>query len=102
MGTVRDARSEPRSDIVCLEGNEASPSHFGDGFTASNVMHTLNGTEANCVCYAIGSYSSNSWKSSNPYSGVYETEIAKTIDNMNGGYPGCQQGGVVVIEIHQP
>ncbi len=51
------------------------------------------------VCYSIGSYESNAWKSDNPHSGVYETEISKTLDAITCGYPGCNQGGVVVIEI---
>lgn len=48
--------------------------------------------------YAIGSYHSNSWKSSNPHSGVYETEIAKTLDNVNCGNPACNQGGTIIVE----
>lgn len=43
--------------------------------------------------YAIGSYQSNAWKSSNPDSGVYESDICKTLDSMNCGYPSCNQGG---------
>ena len=42
--------------------------------------------------YGIGSYHSNAWKSSNPYSGVYEADVAKTLD-LNGGNPACNQGG---------
>lgn len=44
------------------------------------------------VTYAIGAYASNAWKSPNPHSGVYETEVAKTLD-LNGGNPSCNQGG---------
>lgn len=101
MESERNARSDTRSDIVCLEGNGARPSHFGNGYSESGVMYTLNSTEVHCVCYCIGSYTSNSWKSGNPHSGVYKTEIAKTLDNANCGYPGCNQGGTAVIEIHK-
>lgn len=45
------------------------------------------------VCYGIGSYSSNAWKSSNPHSGVYEAETARTLDHLQCGNPSCNQGG---------
>ena len=51
MGEISNARSEPRSDIVCLEANGARPSHHGDGFRVSNVMYTLNTTEVHGVAY---------------------------------------------------
>lgn len=62
-------------------------------------MYTLNGTEVHAVCYGICSYASNSMKSGNPHSGIYEAETARTLDG-NGGNPACNQGGIVVVEIH--
>lgn len=56
-------------------------------------MYTLNATEVHCVAYGIGSYASNAWKSSNPHSGVYEADTARTLDALNCGYPACNQGG---------
>ena len=32
MGVERDIGREPRSDIICLEGNGYRPSHSGDGW----------------------------------------------------------------------
>ena len=55
MGEVSNARSEPRSDIVCLEGNGARPSHRGSGYIESEVMYTLNSTEVHSVAYEIHS-----------------------------------------------
>lgn len=55
-------------------------------------MYTLNNTEVHAVAYGIVSTSSNSWKSSNPHSGVFETNVSKTLD-ANGGDPTCNQGG---------
>lgn len=46
-----------------------------------------------CLAYRIGSYESNAMKSPNPYSGIYETGISNTLDHINCGYPGCNQGG---------
>lgn len=51
MGVERNTRSEPRSDIVCLEGNGIRPSHRGDGWILGGVMYTLNSTEVHGVCY---------------------------------------------------
>lgn len=47
--------------------------------------------------YNIGSYHSNAWKSDNPHSDVYETEVSKTLDALNCGYPACNQGGTAVV-----
>ena len=47
-------------------------------------------------CYGIGSYDSNAMKSSNPYSGIYEADTSRTLD-LNGGNPGCNQGGMAVV-----
>ena len=96
MGKVRNSRSESRSDIVCLEGNGARPSHSGIGWSVSDVMYTLNSTEVHAVAYGIVSTASNSWKSSNPHSGVYEADTARTLD-ANGGNPTCNQGGVLIV-----
>ena len=32
MGTERNSGREPRSDIICVEGNGYRPSHKGDGY----------------------------------------------------------------------
>lgn len=85
--------------VICLEGNGSRPSHKGDGWRVGG-MYTLNTAEVHCVCYRIGSYYSNSMKSDNPHSGIYKTDICNTLDNMNCGYPACNQGGVCVVEIH--
>ena len=49
------------------------------------------------VAYGICSKDSNSMKSTNPNSGFYEADTSRTIDG-NGGNPGCNQGGIAVIE----
>jgi len=47
--------------------------------------------------YGICSKDSNSMKSKNPQSGIYEAETSRTLD-ANGGNPACNQGGIVVVE----
>ena len=47
--------------------------------------------------YGICSKDSNAMKSANPHSGIYEAETSRTLDG-NGGNPGCNQGGIAVVE----
>lgn len=49
------------------------------------------------ICFGISAFDSNSMKSSNPYSGIYEAKTARTLD-LNGGNPSCNQGGVLVLQ----
>ena len=76
MEQISDTQHVTGSDIICLEGNGARPSHKGDGYSIGGVMYTLNSVEVHCVCYRIGSYYSNSMKSKNPHSGIYEQKRA--------------------------
>ena len=48
------------------------------------------------VAYGICAYASNSMLSSNPHSGIYVADTARTLD-LNGGNPSCNQGGVLVV-----
>ncbi len=50
--------------------------------------------------YGICSKDSNSMRSANPYSGIYETDTSRTIDG-NGGNPSCNQGGIAVVCVDQ-
>lgn len=47
--------------------------------------------------YGICSKESNAMKSTNPHSGIYEADTSRTLDG-NGGNPGCNQGGIAVME----
>ena len=53
----------------------------------------------NCVLQAFGicSKDSNAMKSENPNSGIYKADTSRTLD-ANGGNPGCNQGGIAVVE----
>lgn len=48
------------------------------------------------VAYGLVSKASNAWKSSNPHSGCYETDTARTLDT-HGGDATCNQGGNLII-----
>ena len=51
MGKISHVGREPRSDIVCLEGNGSRPPHKGEGYRVGGAMYTLNSTEVHGVCY---------------------------------------------------
>ena len=73
------------------------------GWRESEIAGTLTAGQNNSIrcdtplVYGITAYSSNSMKSSNPYSGIYKTDTAKTLD-LNCGFPGCNQGGIAVVQ----
>lgn len=47
--------------------------------------------------FGICSDQSHSMLSDNPHSGIYVAETSRTLD-QSGGHPGCNQGGVCVVE----
>ena len=48
--------------------------------------------------YSIGAYYSKGMLSDNPSVGFGEADIFRTLD-QNGGNPGCQQGGIAVVDL---
>lgn len=50
------------------------------------------------VPYGISPYHSNCMKSDNPNSGYYEADTSRSLDAQNCGYPGCNQGGMAVVQ----
>ncbi len=72
-----------------------------DGKVA-NTLNTFDVGESRCnelvvQAYGICSKDSNAMKSNNPHSGFYEADTSRTLD-ANGGNPGCNQGGIAVVE----
>lgn len=80
--------------VLSINGKDVAPpldAHYYLGAGARG------GVEREAVMtYGISSYESNAMKSSNPHSGIYEAETARTLDN-NGGSPDCNQGGMAVV-----
>ena len=72
------------------------------GGSAISVEHDLSPTlraethQHLPIVYGLGSYNSEGMKSSNPYSGIYRADTARTLD-INGGSPACNQGGMLVL-----
>ena len=69
----------------------------GDGVN-EDVSFTLNTTDRHAVVYGISPYHSNCMLSDNPHSGYYEADTARTLDALQCGYPGCNQGGMAVVQ----
>lgn len=70
----------------------------------ANTLNTFDVGENRCNELAVKAYGicakdSNSMKSDNPHSGIYEADTARTLD-ANGGNPGCNQGGMAVVEAY--
>lgn len=85
---------------VCIQGSmigrkdENGPQ--GNGINVDKAF-TLNTIDRHAVAYGICSYASNSMKSDNPHSGIYEADTSRTLD-LNGGNPACNQGGICICE----
>ena len=85
--------SSSASAVAYAIGNgQADNTRLSDKTDALDCMH-----DQQIVMYNISSMASNAMQSDNPQSGIYETQIARTIDH-NGGDPRCNQGGTCVCE----
>lgn len=71
------------------ESGKAGQNAAGD--TGAGIEET-----GRAVVYGISAYDSNSMKSGNPHSGIYEADTSRTLD-LNGGSPACNQGGMAVV-----
>lgn len=97
-----------RKDFARTAQNGAGETGWGkevlndQGGSAISVEHDLSPTpraethQHLPIVYGLCSYESNSMKSSNPYSGIYRADTARTLD-INGGSPACNQGGMLVL-----
>ena len=89
----------------CIQGNCIDRADTagcnGKGWT-EGVSYTLNTIDRPAVlpfkpkAFGICSYASNSMKSSNPHSGIYEADTSRTLD-LNCGNPTCNQGGIAIV-----
>ena len=89
-----------------VSGEHPSCNWDGEQTAPTLTAHNAGGNQRmpdknhfNCVlqAYGISSNDSNAMKSANPHSGIYAADTSRTID-ANGGNPGCNQGGIIVIE----
>lgn len=112
--TAANGTSGSNKPYVVLPKNKEKPIAFEPGASSrigghawEDVTGTLTSqmgdnqmsvvTKEKPVVYGFCSMSSNSMKSDNPDSGIYETDVSKTLDT-NGLNPSCKQGGNLVVE----
>ena len=103
-GTPRKRTSSDTESCVgaddCLGADQYNAVVLGDTVSTLGVNCGMSHGRQ-CVlepmAYGIGSYDSNGMKSSNPHSGIYEADTARTLD-PNGGNPACHQGGIAIVE----
>lgn len=77
--------------------NQGENAKYDFEITENGVNPTLVAKGPSAVCYNICADKSNSMLSDNPYSGIYETDVTRTLDG-NGGNPACNQGGTVIAQ----
>jgi len=91
MVAIENHPADSRVDIDDSGTVQTLTGRMGTG--GGNVPMVMNAPKV----YGICSQGSNSMRSDNPYSGIYEAGTSRTIDR-NGGDPRCNQGGMVVVE----
>lgn len=104
-------KQQPTESVTCIQGSMIGRTDAngpqGSGIN-EDVCFTLNTIDRHAVSalidrgtmpYSISSYESNAMKSSNPKSGIYEADTARTLD-LNGANPSCHQGGLAVVQCY--
>ena len=76
-----------------LEVSPTITSRFGTGGCNTSLV------AQEVTAFGIGSKDSNAMLSDNPHSGFYEAQTSRTLD-CNGGNPGCNQGGIAIVETY--
>lgn len=77
--------------------NQGKNAKYDFEITENGINPTLVAKGPYAVCYNIGADQSAGMLSDNPYSGIYETDVTRTLDG-NGGNPACNQGGTVIVQ----
>ena len=98
-----DREEKVNNGVIPINTMVATRHKCDDGRTTFGVgedgdpQFTISAGHEHAVCYGISSYASNAMMSSNPHSGIYEANTARTLD-LNGGNPACNQGGIAIVE----
>lgn len=97
---IADFRAERRPEILFEPESVHRNTKESEGARKRAAADAKAGvrTANRAVAYGIGAYASNAMKSSNPHSGIYAADTAKTLDS-SGGNPACNQGGIAVVAL---
>jgi len=96
QGTTRDAGS-CAPGAVGFEQGALAPNRERAENEQDEAPCSSAGDDQATVAYGISADGSNAMRSGNPRSGIYVAATARTID-ANGGNPGCNQGGIAIVE----
>ncbi len=77
--------------------NQGKNAKYDFEITENGINPTLVAKGPSAVCYNIGADQSIGMLPDNPYSGIYETDVTRTLDG-NGGNPACNQGVTVIVQ----
>lgn len=86
-----------QQDLIQSDLGVARTLACGTHASEPHLTKTLVTGNTDAKVYGICSFDSNSMKSDNPESGIYEADSARTLD-LNGGNPACNQGGMAVVQ----
>lgn len=78
-------------------GDRDNPSQSFQEEKAYTIPSNSMSDRGQAIVYGLCSDGSNSMRSPNPYSGCYEADSSRTLDN-NGGNPACNQGGMIILD----
>ena len=86
-----------------IRGGVDIDSHGKRAGKGALIQEELSGTlgvsqDQTLIAFGISPYSSNAMMSSNPHSGVYRADTARTLDHQ-GGSPTCHQGGTAIVQV---
>lgn len=85
------AGTVPGAVVLCDQGGQRMD--VTDGITTTLRAESNHPP----IVFGIGGYNSKGMLSNNPKAGIYKADTSRTLDE-NGGNPGCNQGGMVVLE----
>lgn len=101
QGNTLSARDykQPQAVVYATQasGDRDNPSQSFQEEKAYTIPSNSMSDRGQAIVYGLCSDGSNSMRSPNPYSGCYEADSSRTLDN-NGGNPACNQGGMIIVD----
>lgn len=101
QGNTLSARDykQPQAVVYATQasGDRDNPSQSFQEEKTYTIPSNSMSDRGQAIVYGLCSDGSNSMRSPNPYSGIYEADTTRTLDN-NGGNPACNQGGMICLQ----
>jgi len=98
IGITKTSGEDRHAVAVCKHEDVAIYDYEGVDACDFDDINACDHEDTFCaIAYGLSSKSSNAWKSDNPHSGIYEADIARTIDT-SGTNPLANQGGNLILQ----